>query len=49
MFKRINPYIIVIEYRYQKKNGIIFRACFTPWIAANMFIPWIGISCDYSL
>ena len=39
----------VIGYRYQKKNGFIFRAGFTPIFFFDKFIPWIGISFGYSL
>ena len=46
----------VYGYRYQKKNGLLFRISFTPFIgipltSAGRFIimPWVGISLGYSL
>ncbi len=39
----------VIGYRYQKKNGLLFRAGFTPVIHSGGFLPWIGVSIGYSL
>ena len=39
----------VIGYRYQKKNGLLFRAGFTPFKRINdMFLPLIGVSLGYS-
>lgn len=39
----------VIGYRYQKKDGLLFRAGFTPFIRVNsLFLPLIGISLGYS-
>lgn len=38
----------VIGYRYQKKNGLLFRAGFTPIVFSDKFIPWIGVSIGYS-
>lgn len=42
-------------YRYQKKKGLIFRACFTPFVGIPindksrfMAMPWVGISLGYS-
>lgn len=42
-------------YRYQKKKGLIFRVCFTPFLAIPVsdddnfaVIPWAGISLGYS-
>lgn len=44
-----------IGYRYQKKKGLIFRSCFTPFVGIPinnrsrfMAIPWAGISLGYS-
>jgi hypothetical protein len=44
-----------IGYRYQKKKGLFFRACFTPFIAVPIndkstfwISPWAGISIGYS-
>jgi hypothetical protein len=44
-----------IGYRYQKKNGLIFRAGFTPFVAIPVnnkstfwISPWAGISIGYS-
>ena len=39
----------VMGYRYQKKNGLLFRASFTPLYVHNIFLPMIGISFGYSL
>jgi len=39
----------VIGYRYQKKNGLIFRIGFTPLFFSEGFLPMIGISFGYSL
>ncbi len=39
----------VIGYRYQKKNGFLFRAGFTPIFFFDKFLPWVGISFGYSL
>jgi len=39
----------VLGYRYQKKNGFIFRAGFTPIIFSGGFLPMFGISFGYSL
>lgn len=38
----------VIGYRYQKKNGLLFRIGFTPSIYPEVFLPFIGISFGYS-
>lgn len=39
----------VIGYRYQKQDGIIFRAGFTPFLRINaVFLPLIGLSVGYS-
>lgn len=38
----------VIGYRYQKKNGLLFRAGFTPFIFSDVFAPFIGLSFGYS-
>lgn len=39
----------VIGYRYQKKDGLIFRAGFTPFVRTNgLFLPLIGVSVGYS-
>lgn len=39
----------VIGYRYQKKNGLLFRAGFTPFQRVkNWFLPLFGISLGYS-
>lgn len=44
-----------IGYRYQQKNGLIFRVGFTPWVALPIdgrskfwATPWAGISFGYS-
>ena len=39
----------VIGYRYQKKNGLLFRAGFTPLIFSDVFLPLVGVSFGYSL
>ena len=46
----------VLGYRYQKKNGLIYRIGFTPFIGIPltsegrfMIVPWAGISVGYSL
>jgi len=46
----------VYGYRYQKKNGLLFRISFTPFIGIPFksdgrffIIPWVGISLGYSL
>ena len=39
----------VIGYRYQKMNGFIFRAGFTPLLYSDVFLPLVGISFGYSL
>lgn len=39
----------VIGYRYQKKNGLLFRAGFTPLIFSDVFLPLVGISFGYSM
>jgi len=41
----------VIGYRYQKKNGLLFRIGFTPIVIVSewSFSPWFGISLGYSL
>ena len=39
----------VIGYRYQKKNGFLFRAGFTPLIYSDVILPLVGISLGYSL
>jgi len=39
----------VIGYRYQKTNGFLFRAGFTPLIYSDVFLPLVGISIGYSL
>jgi hypothetical protein len=46
----------VLGYRYQKKNGLLFRIGFTPFIGIPltregrfMIVPWAGISVGYSL
>jgi len=39
----------VIGYRYQKKDGLLFRIGFTPSIYPGVFLPFIGISLGYSL
>ncbi len=39
----------VIGYRYQNKNGFLFRAGFTPLICSDIFLPLVGISLGYSL
>jgi hypothetical protein len=39
----------VIGYRYQKKNGLLFRIGFTPNIYPEVFLPFLGISFGYSL
>lgn len=43
-----------IGYRYQKKNGLIFRIGFTPWMAIPLkndarfaIVPWAGVSLGY--
>jgi len=39
----------VIGYRYQKKNGLLFRAGFTPFYRPRVwFLPLIGLSLGYS-
>jgi len=39
----------VIGYRYQKENGLLFRAGFTPFKRINnWFLPLVGISIGYS-
>lgn len=39
----------VIGYRYQKKDGLLFRAGFTPFYRVNgVFFPLIGLSFGYS-
>lgn len=42
-------------YRYQKKKGVLFRACFAPFYGIslgenneNTLIPWFGLSLGYS-
>lgn len=46
----------VLGYRYQKKNGLLFRTGFTPFIGVPfkrtgrfIIMPWVGISVGYSL
>lgn len=46
----------VLGYRYQKKNGPLFRIGFTPFIGIPLtsegrfaIMPWVGISFGYSL
>jgi len=39
----------VLGYRYQKKNGLLFRAGFTPIIHPKGILPMVGISFGYSL
>ena len=39
----------VIGYRYQKKNGFLFRVGFTPLIYSDVILPLVGISLGYSL
>ena len=40
----------VLGYRYQKKNGLLFRIGFTPVVVIpEVFLPWVGISFGYSL
>lgn len=39
----------VIGYRYQKKDGLLFRVGFTPFLRVNnWFLPLVGISFGYS-
>ncbi|MCD4745671.1 MAG: hypothetical protein K8R58_05180 [Bacteroidales bacterium] len=39
----------VIGYRYQKKDGLLFRVGFTPFLRVNnWFLPLVGISLGYS-
>ena len=39
----------VLGYRYQKKNGLLFRIGFTPvFHVGSVFLPMIGISVGYS-
>lgn len=39
----------VIGYRYQKENGLLFRAGFTPFYRIrNWFLPLVGVSFGYS-
>lgn len=39
----------VIGYRYQKKNGLLFRAGFTPFYRPGVwFLPLLGVSLGYS-
>lgn len=39
----------VIGYRYQKKDGLLFRAGFTPFQRINnWFLPLVGVSLGYS-
>jgi hypothetical protein len=47
---------VVLGYRYQKKNGLLFRIGFTPFIGIPftstgkfVIMPWVGISLGYSL
>lgn len=45
-----------VGYRYQKRNGLILRAGFTPWMTAVTIaketrfaaVPWAGVSVGYS-
>ena len=40
----------VLGYRYQKKNGLLFRIGFTPVVVVSeVFLPMVGISFGYSL
>ena len=39
----------VIGYRYQNKNGLLFRIGFTPLIFSDKFYPFVGVSFGYSL
>ncbi|MFC1482148.1 hypothetical protein ACFL6E_07900 [Candidatus Neomarinimicrobiota bacterium] len=39
----------VLGYRYQKKNGLLFRAGFTPILYSDVFLPWAGVSLGYCM
>ena len=39
----------VLGYRYQKKNGFLFRAGFTPILFSDVFLPWAGMSFGYCM
>ena len=39
----------VLGYRYQKKDGLLFRIGFTPMYYGGRFVPWLGLSLGYSL
>ncbi len=39
----------VIGYRYQKKNGLLFRVGFTPLMFGSKIYPFFGLSIGYSM
>ena len=39
----------VVGYRFQKKNGLLFRIGFTPLVFSDKIYPFVGLSLGYSL